>query len=232
MKTKLLLIGTLLVCLLAIGAAWVMARSEGTILVCAAKNGTLRIIADPDECKQKETIYEFYESYPSTVKKDPPCFDNTNRYVDCDNGTVHDTLTNLIWLKNANCYGKLTYSAANKAAAGLERFECGLEDGSSPGDWRLPTKEEWKTTVARARAMDCEDPALTDTPGTACYSAGAGLEPFTGVRSTDSDYYWSSTALADFPDMAELVRLYEGGVEGAGDNKRHWYYVWPVRGGQ
>ena len=30
-------------------------------------------------------------------------FDNANRLVDCGNGTVTDTATGLIWLKNANC---------------------------------------------------------------------------------------------------------------------------------
>ena len=33
----------------------------------------------------------------------PPCFDDANRYVDCENGTVTDTVTGLIWLKNAGC---------------------------------------------------------------------------------------------------------------------------------
>jgi hypothetical protein len=79
---------------------------------------------------------------------DSPCFDNTNRYADCGNGTVHDQATNLIWLKRANCFGPLDYAAANNAAAGLEDGECGLTDGSSPGDWRSPTREEWETTVA------------------------------------------------------------------------------------
>jgi hypothetical protein len=29
--------------------------------------------------------------------------DNANRYVNCGNGTVTDTVTGLIWLQNANC---------------------------------------------------------------------------------------------------------------------------------
>ena len=32
-----------------------------------------------------------------------PCFDNFNRYVDCGNGTVTDTVTGLIWLQDAAC---------------------------------------------------------------------------------------------------------------------------------
>jgi hypothetical protein len=73
-----------------------------------------------------------------------PCFDNGNRYVDCGNGTVTDTVTGLVWLKNANCFGEQTYAAASQAAAGLGAGQCGLTDGSSPGDWRLPTLVEWQ----------------------------------------------------------------------------------------
>jgi len=157
---------------------------------------------------------------------DPPCFDNTNRYVDCGNGTVNDTVTNLIWLKNANCYGALNYAAANNAAAGLEDGECGLTDGSSPGDWRLPTKEEWETTLARAVELGCESPSLTDTPGTGCYSAGT--QPFTGVMTYS---YSSSTSDAVNPDYAWYVDLSYGYLVGY-YNKVIGNAVWPVRAGQ
>ena len=39
----------------------------------------------------------------SGTRADGPCFDNTNRYVDCGNGTVTDTVTGLIWLQQADC---------------------------------------------------------------------------------------------------------------------------------
>jgi len=156
---------------------------------------------------------------------DPPCWDNTNRYVDCGNGTVHDTVTNLIWLKNANCYGQFDYAAANNAAAGLEDGECGLTDGSSPGDWHLPTREEWAATVERAVALGCTSPVLTNTPGTGCYSARP--QPFTGVQS---NYYWSSTPGASPTSYAWYVYLNGGDVYYYG--KTGTIYVWPVRGGQ
>lgn len=164
----------------------------------------------------------------TAANADPPCFDNTNRYVDCSNGTVNDTVTNLIWLENANCYGSLDYAAANNAAAGLEDGECGLTDGSSPGDWRLPTREEWEATVERAIALGCTDanaPTLTDTPGTACYSAG--LQPFTDVQSYN---YWSSTTRASDTSDAWCMHLYNGGVYAY--RRTNPGYVWPVRDGQ
>ena len=68
----------------------------------------------------------------AAAKPDPPCFNNIHRYVDCGNGTVHDTVTNLIWLKNANCFGYMYYAAGNNAAAGLEHGERGLFVRMSP----------------------------------------------------------------------------------------------------
>jgi len=167
--------------------------------------------------------------YVIPIKKsctyDPPCFDNTNRYVDCGNGTVHDTVTNLIWLKNANCFGMKDYAAANNAAAGLGDGDCGLTDGSSPGDWRLPTKEEWEATTERADSLSCVSPTLTNTAGTACYSTGP--QPFTGVQSS---IYWSSTTGATYPILAWRRSLYDGYTSYY--YKSHNYYVWPVRAGQ
>jgi hypothetical protein len=155
---------------------------------------------------------------------DPPCWNNTNRYVGCANGTVHDTVTNLIWLKNANCFGPLDYTEANNAAAGLEDGECGLTDGSSPGDWRLPTLEEWEAAVARGVVLGCTYPSLTNTPGTACFSAGP--PPFTNVQSGP---YWSSVAVESSPTYAWIKRLDEGHSDYLG--RTILSYVWPVRGG-
>src|SRR5262245_54288763 len=86
---------------------------------------------------------------------DPPCYDNANRYVDCGNGTVTDTVTGLIWLKDADCFGVKMYAEANQAAAQLADGQCRLTDGSQPGDWRLPTFGEWKVMIAVAVKLGC-----------------------------------------------------------------------------
>lgn len=161
----------------------------------------------------------------NAVKADPPCFDNANRYVDCDNGTVMDTVIGLIWLKNANCFGWMNWADANDAAAGLKDGDCGLTDSSSPGDWRLPTRAEWEATVAQAVALSCINPSLTNTAGMGCFSAGP--QPFTGVQS---GIYLSGTSRADYPGRAWGVFLANGGVYDS--SKTGTYYVWPVRGGQ
>jgi hypothetical protein len=101
---------------------------------------------------------------------------------------VTDTVTGLIWLKQSNCLSTANWETAKKAAAGLKDGDCMLTDGSSPGDWRLPTKEEWDATMKNALALACTGPTLTNDAGTACIKAGPSS--FTGV---ESDYYWSSS---------------------------------------
>jgi len=68
-------------------------------------------------------------------------------------------------------------------AESLESGQCGLTDESVPGDWRLPTKQEWEAFMS----SEYEDPALENTIGDSQWSEG---DAFTGVQSHD---YWSST---------------------------------------
>ena len=154
---------------------------------------------------------------------DPPCFDNINRYVNCGNGTVTDTVMGLIWLKQANCFADGRYAVANQAAAGLKEGDCSLTDGSSPGDWRLPTKDEWSATVARAVALGCtgaNGPLLTKDAGTTCFGDGTASS-FAGVASVN---YWSSSTFATDPSFAWGANLL---TNAKFDSLR----VWPVRGG-
>jgi hypothetical protein len=153
----------------------------------------------------------------------PPCADKTKRYADCGNGTVTDTVTGLIWLKQSECLPAADWEAAKKAAANLKNGDCMLTDASSPGDWRLPTRDEWEATMKDALALGC-GPTLTNDEGKACISAGPSS--FMGV---ERDYYWSSTPLegqarAYFGDL-DHGHLLNGIFTG---NLR----VWPVRGGQ
>lgn len=167
----------------------------------------------------------------TATRPDPPCYDNVNRYVDCGNGTVTDTVTGLIWLKHVNCLGSLNpYSQANQAAASLADGQCNLTDGSSPGDWRLPTKAEWQATVAAAVALQCSLPALTNTPGTGCFGNGpnafvAAPIDFIQVR------HFSSTANEVFPSRVWVIDVSSGTLSFDGF-KSTSHRAWPVRGGR
>lgn len=165
----------------------------------------------------------------NATRADGPCFDSTSRYVDCGNGTVTDTVTGLIWLKQSNCLAFNTWAAANQAAAGLKNGDCGLTDNSSVGDWRLPTNDEWNTTIARAVELGCKfgmtggAPSLTNDAGTACYGNGAGSS-FVGVQSHN---YWSSTSNRFDSQGAWSSTLSSGMV--LAYVKGIMFKVWPVR---
>src|ERR1051326_650937 len=87
-----------------------------------------------------------------------PCGDKSKRYTDCGNGTVTDSVTGLIWLKDPNCIPMATWDDAKKAVAGLKDGTCMLTDGSAAGAWRLPTSKEWEATMAPAKNMMCSYP--------------------------------------------------------------------------
>jgi hypothetical protein len=153
-----------------------------------------------------------------------PCFDMDNRYVDCGNGTVTDTVTGLIWLKQTDCLGFQNWVNANAAAAALANGACGLTDGSSPGDWRLPTQAEW--TAMKAPWSSCV-PSLTNDVGNACFSTGPSS--FEGVGTVTP--YWSSTTYVSTSNAwsAYATLLLNGLI--AGHDKGQPDRVWPVRGG-
>lgn len=62
--------------------------------------------------------------------------------ADNGNGTV--TVNGLVWLKDARCLGSMNWNAAMSRANALADGQCGLNDKSKPGDWRLPSKDELK----------------------------------------------------------------------------------------
>jgi len=142
------------------------------------------------------------------------------RYIDNGDGTVTDNRTGLIWLKNANCFGKHNWETARQLVAKLADGQCGLSDGSKPGDWRLPTIDEWEAMVDQKH----RNPALSNTTNTAQWKEE---DAFSGVQVND---YWSSTPFASGESHAWFVYLVNGFVRY--DVNTRPSYVWPLRGGQ
>lgn len=151
----------------------------------------------------------------------PPCYSATDRFVDCGNGTVADGVTGLIWMKNANCYGLMDWETSNTIATTFNLAVCGVTDGSRPGDWRLPTKEEWEAIV---------DPVCSSAPkimgNSGCYSVEAW------ALNVQEGFYWSSSTLAGTSTKAHDANLVTGDVPVLGRNKNNSVYFWPVRRGQ
>lgn len=144
------------------------------------------------------------------------------RFTDnMDDGTVTDNLTGLIWLKNANCFGTRNWTTALSDCNTLvgNNTQCGLNDGSTAGDWRLPNIKELFSLIDFAWS----NPGLSNAAGTAKWASG---DAFTGVLS---NVYWSSTTYALLPSRAWFVHMLNGYVYF--DVKGDSYYVWPVRSG-
>ncbi len=141
----------------------------------------------------------------------------TLRYVDNGDGTVIDFRSGLVWLKNANCFRYQDWKTAMQSASHLGHGKCGLSDGSKAGDWRLPTKEEWKAMVDNRY----KDPALSNAVGTGQWKED---DVFMDVQSSG---YWSSST--DSATYAWRVSLSNGSVYTG--NKTNASYVWSVRDG-
>jgi len=142
------------------------------------------------------------------------------RFQDNGDGTVTDSRTGLVWLKHANCFGTLSWDEAmalvDDIGDGLQCPGLELDDGSAPGDWRLPTIREIMTLPM----IEYFNPALTNSMGTGKWTEG---DPFVGVSS---QYYWSSSRMEQ--DSAWYMYLYNG-VLGISQTSQR-YSVWPVKG--
>lgn len=67
---------------------------------------------------------------------------STGRTQAADNGNGTVTVNGLVWLKDAGCLGKTTWANGIDYAGSLGAGSCNLNDGSKPGDWRLPNTTE------------------------------------------------------------------------------------------
>ena len=135
--------------------------------------------------------------------------------TDIGDGTVRDNNTGLLWLKNANCFGSMTWQNASTAVDALNSGECGLTDGSASGDWRLPTINEWDSFIDDSY----EDPSLSNAAGSGKWVEG---DSFNEVISW---YYWSATEYD--VDNAYIKSMYDGITLAM--SKTDVNDVWPVR---
>ena len=144
------------------------------------------------------------------------------RFSDNGDGTVRDTLTGLIWLKDANCMetqyagfdndgtagdGRVTWQHALDFVLGVNYSGTYPNCGAGLTNWHLPNRKELLSLHDYAQ----DNPILP-----------SGY-PFTNVNI---DFYWSSTTKAGSTNIAWRDSLEEGFM--LGDFKTAHNYVWPV----
>ena len=141
------------------------------------------------------------------------------RFTDMGNGTIRDNESGLIWFKDAGC-SELPDSDLSlgswwdRAILSVERLAsgtCGLSDGSSAGDWRLPSKTEWETLLDERYV----GPALCNTAGDAHWTEG---DPFINVVS--NGFYATG-------QVGLWVSVYRGAW--LFEEEQVWGGIWPVR---
>lgn len=134
---------------------------------------------------------------------------SARRFTDNHDGTVTDTLTNLMWLKNADCYGPIPWQMALDNIHILANGICGLQDQSKPGDWRMANIIELQSLLDYGRegfALPARNPFQKVSPGT----------------------YWTSTQSPAAPALAWFITLDLGPT--VFDVKINSFHAWPVKG--
>jgi len=134
------------------------------------------------------------------------------RFTDHEDGTVTDTLTGLMWTKDANLpEGSKNWQEALDYVAGMNTNT--YENFGYP-DWRLPNLRELHSLIDYGE-------------NTSALTSG---HPFINVQIEGITYFWSSTTFSpeSHRSAAWRVCLTFGAVNI--DPKTSTWYVWPVRG--
>ena len=128
------------------------------------------------------------------------------RFIDNGDGTLADTVTGLTWLKQADCI-RQSWAGALAAVNALASGQCGLGDGSSAGQWRMPNRAELLSLSDRAPTF----PQASYFNGQ--YQASATTTgPVIFTNYVVSDYYWTSSTDAADPSQAWTVYSCDFGV--------------------
>jgi len=130
------------------------------------------------------------------------------RWVDKGDGTVADTVTGLVWMKQADCIHESWHEASARVAV-LASGQCGLSDGSGAGAWRMPTRNEMQSLSDRA-----ENNHADFFSHTFLYPDGSVFQSAIFNSFVAFQYYWTSTPDASDATKAWTVFSCDFGVYG------------------
>ena len=142
------------------------------------------------------------------VSKDP-------RFERKGDKTIKDALTGMVWTENAFTPGPEDCRPGETRTwqGALDYIRC-LNEYSFLGyeDWRLPSVYNLESLLYPDKTLNF-----------------IWLEK-QGFKKLQAGWYWSSTAIDEYPDYAWVVSM--NYTIGYRDNKKYKWHVWPVRGGK
>jgi hypothetical protein len=129
------------------------------------------------------------------------------RFIDKGDGTVTDTMTGLVWLKQANCI-RDTWANAAATVTTLASGACGLSDGSKAGDWRMPNRKELASLSDR---METNHADFFNARYVWKSNGQVYREPIFS-NFVVSEYYWTSSTVAAAPSSVWTLYSCDFGV--------------------
>ncbi len=132
------------------------------------------------------------------------------RLIDNGNGTLSDTVTGLTWLKKGDCI-RSSWADAIAAVNSLATGQCGLTDGSTRGQWRMPNRFEMLSLAERAPTF----PIASYYNGTYGPDGVTVSGPVVFNAFEVSQYYWTSSTYAVDDTQAWTVYSCDFGVYNA-----------------
>jgi len=122
---------------------------------------------------------------------------------------VTDSVTGLVWLQQASCTQlQGTWSKSIGAVNALQSGQCGLTDGSTAGQWRMPNRKELESLADRIQTNEADFfNASWTSADSNLNSLGAPFSNFVSLQ-----YYWTSTTQAGNTSNAWTVFSCDWGV--------------------
>lgn len=165
--------------------------------------GTTLLSLDPSETPASMQVVSYLARAERSDKSSSAAVNPAEGFIDNGDGSITDTRTGLVWLKDAG--HRLT---SRKKAVEY----CAHLNTCGRSDWRLPTVKEFKTMIT----------ALRENEQLRTMLASWGFQNI-------GDIYWTLIDDAPFEDFAWNIDT--GFSPMTGDiSKGH--FVWPVRGGR
>jgi len=115
-----------------------------------------------------------------------------SRMIDNGDGTITDTVTGLIWLKQADCIHD-TWTGALADVGQLANGQCGLRDGSTPGQWRMPNRREMQSLQDRGQNNHA---LYFNETFVSAFPSAIPTQPAIFSAMPELQYYWTSTTNA------------------------------------